>query len=575
MKALLPALIAVLAISPSDTYACGGFFCGGVPVDQAGEDVLFVIDEGRVTAHIRIAYQGAAEDFSWVVPVSAVPEIDVGTDEVFDVLSMATSPRAWARWEGIGCDGSYYGGGSFGSAGDSDASSSGDGDSGPPPVTIVSSGAVGPFDTIVVDSSDPDALGWWLRDNGYDVPETADPIVASYVEKGWFFVALKLRKGEDTGALQPIVLRMDSSEACLPLELTAIAAVDDMPVRVWFLADGRVVPLGWLEVELNDARTHGFTYGSLDWNALVGEAADEVGGRAFFTDFAGSACPLIPYLDSGRQCPDAFRDLETAQEVMDELARQGFRSSATLLEVLEANVAPPPGVPARDFYNCPDCYGEGGSVDSDGLARDLERRIVVPIREVADVMARRPWLTALSTRVSPNEMIEDPRFSVNAALGTRDSIRQATLFEHCAETPELEDDVEEIVTEAGHHYCAPSLLDAPLTELPASERALRWRGEGEAEIVVDRSAEIDAALADLYPCDGPAPSIDLDSWAEAPPPVCERPARAPLCPPRFRSICSASPGLADARGFWPMAICALLVLRRRGLVPRDSDGADG
>ncbi len=555
--------------APSAADACGGFFCSNVPVDQAGENILFVLDEGRVTAHIQIAYQGAAEDFSWVVPVSAVPEIDVGTDEVFDVLAMQTTPQAWARWEGVDCDEGYYGYGGWGGDADSDAdaaSSGGGDDSGPPPVRIVSAGTVGPFETIVVDSSDPEALGWWLRDNGYDVPATADPIVASYVKMGWYFVGLKLRKGEEAGALQPIVLRMDSDEACVPLRLTAIAAVEDMPVHVWFLADGRVVPLGWLEVEPNDARMHGFRWEPLDWGALVGEAADEVGGRAFATDFAGSACPLIPYLDSGRQCPDAFRDLDTAQEVMDELARQGFRSSGTLLEILEANVPVQGDMEPSDYYNCPTCYGSGGDVDGEGLARDLERRIVGPVRDVADAMARRPWLTALSTRVSPSEMTEDPRFAVNRSLGTREPVREATVFEHCAGTAEFEDDVEEIVTEAGHHYCAPSEADAPLTSVPAAQRALRWRGEGEPEVVVDRTAEIDEALADLYACDGPAPAIETESWTEAPPAQCDPPARAPRCPPRFRS-CAAAPGgggtpATGALGAWlALALCGG---RRRG-----------
>src|SRR5512146_2187102 len=65
--------------------ACGGFFCSQIPVTQAGEHLLFSVDqdsEGNsiVTAQIQIQYTGSAADFAWVLPLADVPELSVGSN---------------------------------------------------------------------------------------------------------------------------------------------------------------------------------------------------------------------------------------------------------------------------------------------------------------------------------------------------------------------------------------------------------------------------------------------------------------------------------------------------------------
>ena len=62
------ALTSLLFLS-SPVLACGGFFCSQVPVEQAGEQIVFTYGPNGVTAIIQIAFQGSAEDFAWVVPV--------------------------------------------------------------------------------------------------------------------------------------------------------------------------------------------------------------------------------------------------------------------------------------------------------------------------------------------------------------------------------------------------------------------------------------------------------------------------------------------------------------------------
>src|SRR5690606_1780288 len=90
---LTPIAALALLASPGDAQACGGTFCDNLPqpmpVDQRGEDILFVMDGTTVEVHVRIQYQGDAERFAWVLPLQGVPEVAVGSDPLFTALSGA------------------------------------------------------------------------------------------------------------------------------------------------------------------------------------------------------------------------------------------------------------------------------------------------------------------------------------------------------------------------------------------------------------------------------------------------------------------------------------------------------
>ena len=51
---------------------------------------LVLTDGDMLEVHVRIQYTGAAERFAWMVPLPAVPEVEIGVDALFDALSDAT-----------------------------------------------------------------------------------------------------------------------------------------------------------------------------------------------------------------------------------------------------------------------------------------------------------------------------------------------------------------------------------------------------------------------------------------------------------------------------------------------------
>src|SRR6188768_4377123 len=92
----LAALGSVL-LQAAPARACGGTFCDGgpqaMPVDQTGENILFVVDGDTVEAHIQIQYTGDAMRFAWVRPLPAVPEsVSIGSGPLFTALLNSTVP---------------------------------------------------------------------------------------------------------------------------------------------------------------------------------------------------------------------------------------------------------------------------------------------------------------------------------------------------------------------------------------------------------------------------------------------------------------------------------------------------
>ena len=146
-----------------------------------------------------------------------------------------------------------------------------------PTVDMISSGSVGPFDYVVVRSEDGATLRTWLTDNGYFVSDDSAKIVDDYVATGHSFVAVRLKVGQDTSAIRPIILRMESPEACLPLKLTAIASTPNLRINVWVLAAARAIPINYAEIGINLAKIDWFNFGR-NYDQLLQEAANEAQG---------------------------------------------------------------------------------------------------------------------------------------------------------------------------------------------------------------------------------------------------------------------------------------------------------
>src|SRR5262245_46972848 len=133
----------VLLVLPTLTLACGGFFCTNTPIDQGAERIIFAVNRAQdsITAIVGINYVGAAEDFSWVVPVPSPPTLDVAETVSLDTLETATTVQVTNPPNY--CANLFEHGGGFGGGG-------GGG--------FLEQGNVGPYDYAIIGSEDPDEM---------------------------------------------------------------------------------------------------------------------------------------------------------------------------------------------------------------------------------------------------------------------------------------------------------------------------------------------------------------------------------------------------------------------------------
>jgi hypothetical protein len=548
----LGALAATLAFTTAmstPALACGGFFCSQTaPVNQRAERILFTVAGTSVEAHIQIAYEGPAESFSWVLPMPEVPEFGIGTDELFRVLHQQTDPRFAIKWENEqGCESFRSNCGCMMMP--EMAADGGGGDPAPDAsVEILAAGQVGPYDYKVVQSEDGQELFDWLTENGYDVPTNSKGLISHYSDIDFVFLALKLVKDADSGDIQPIVLSYESDMlACIPLQLTAIAAQTDMPIYTWVLAEARAVPLNFFHVVLNeqaidwlncaapayDDYIEPMCGGNLqgvdcaqEYLDTVTEAANSAAGHGFVTEYAGSTEMMKETLYwEGRFDTESLKGISEAAEFLSAMLGQGFPRNTMVQELIRTYIPMPPEDTLPEncqgeqmFYstwnieNCLPYMDPSWTFDAEGFATDLDDRIAKPLQQAQGLFDNHSYMSRLFTTVSPADMDRDPLFSFNPDLPDVSNVHTATATATCK--PETSWNAEKIVLtypsgatetfEGDFQSCdgVPVLADPP-NEVDAVGEIQVMEEQGEPEAVpLEAVEEMDDVLDSRYPSHG-------------------------------------------------------------------------
>ena len=308
-------LLAVAGVfDPAPVAACGGFACNGgggpTPVVQAAERIIFEDrGDGNVRAYIQIQYsqQGAPVGFSWIVPVTSVPELGIADIEMFDELDSATSPQfRFVNNPNAGFGGGGGGGlacGATDSAFDSRGAPGAEADDG---VTVWDTSRVGDYETAVISGETGDAIRTWLVERDYDVTSRMAELLDGYVYTGHLFAAFRYAPLDGlSGALDPITLTYAGEKPCVPIKLTAIASTPILDISVIAFGAGRTHPdpAGeYVEVVPNYANI-GFDFSAPTQTSYTDEVdavLQEAGGHGWVVEHAGATGDL-----SGIFHPDA------------------------------------------------------------------------------------------------------------------------------------------------------------------------------------------------------------------------------------------------------------------------------
>lgn len=308
-------------------------------------------------------------------------------------------------------------------------------------------GAVGPYEwsliSVAGEASDPAAVATtWLEENGYDVAEESRELLGPYLASGMNLIAFKLQKNASAGAIRPVTLKFDMTNAqgvamhspMIPMKLTAVAAQEDMGVMVFHAGASQAVPMNYRSLELNEAAINWFnpqsTYGE-----VINMAADEAEGHGFVTERAGAMSEFALWPSFGNTAETYFEGLVGGSSNVD-LATffsniQRFVGWSGFEDVVDEYVELN-GLSRQAFLDCVSCNLDTVSLkDSDGMAQAMLDNVIRPAKATFDEMKTRPYLTRMYTTLSAEEMTIDPVFGFNADLPDVSNQHVAQGMVHC------------------------------------------------------------------------------------------------------------------------------------------------
>lgn len=259
-----------LASLVAPAYACG---CGAAVPD--GRSRIYVNRETSVVRWdgsqeqivMSLTVGGDAHSAAWIMPVPNRATVKLGDRALFEQLGEATAPEYRTRhyfWPRSGWP--------FGSATDGSGAAAAPGDGGG--VGVVDRERLGPFDVARLTATDPDALGDWLDENGFELPARLEKALQPYVEQKWEYVAIRLAPEDSegsatdtplSGTLDPLHLTFASDELVYPMRLSRLATTPQA-LDLYVLAEHRMEPssaIGGDEPEVTFAGRLGAPVGTL------------------------------------------------------------------------------------------------------------------------------------------------------------------------------------------------------------------------------------------------------------------------------------------------------------------------
>jgi hypothetical protein len=201
-------------------YACG---CGavvatagttaGTTQGAAAESAIIRAADGVQTIDLSLGFDAAVPSAGLVVPTPSPATVSAGDPALFDALAAQTNPtpRFVDDWWGV-------------------VEPVADGEP-----EVLSRVRIGDVEATTLAASDSAGLGGWLATNGYEISPEASAVIAEYVAKRWYFVAVKLANDSSLdGTLEPIRIAFPTSALVYPVGMAkAIAGEQAMRLSVF------------------------------------------------------------------------------------------------------------------------------------------------------------------------------------------------------------------------------------------------------------------------------------------------------------------------------------------------------
>jgi hypothetical protein len=242
-------VIALALFAPRVAHAFCGFYVSGADAKlfNNATQVVLMRDGQRTVLSMQNNYEGPPEGFALVVPVPVVLQkenVKTLPRAIFDRVDQLTSPRLVEYWEEDPCYHPELMPQAIPSMAKGAMAPSGGGGGASLGVTIEAQFTVGEYEIVILSAKDATGLDIWLHQNGYKIPDGAEPYFRPYVAAGSKFFVAKVDPQKVTfengqAMLSPLRFFYDSDTFSLPIRLGLINAHGAQDLIVNILAMGQ------------------------------------------------------------------------------------------------------------------------------------------------------------------------------------------------------------------------------------------------------------------------------------------------------------------------------------------------
>lgn len=260
MKLPFILLLAATALPVTLSAFCGFYVARADSKLYNQTSQVALVRDGRETSITMASdYSGDLKEFALVIPVPTVidkDDVKVVEKALLDHLDAYTAPRLVEYWDRDPNEPPPAPKNPAPVAADAFASMPRSDGARARGVTIEKQFSAGEYDILVLSAKQSDGLVLWLNENGYKMPEGAEPVLDSYIRQDMkFFVAkvnLERQAKEGRTWLRPLRVSFKSRKFMLPLRLGTVNAKGPQDMMVYVLnRNGRVESTNYRTIQMH------------------------------------------------------------------------------------------------------------------------------------------------------------------------------------------------------------------------------------------------------------------------------------------------------------------------------------
>ena len=247
---LLAALVSalVLLLSPGAAGAFCGFYVatGDMRIYNKASKVVLARDGDRTVLTMSSDFRGDPKQFAVVIPVPVVlqkGQVHIGDSTAVTHLDDYSVPRLVEYTDPNPCPEVKVSAARLGGVEvTANKMMMIRKDSATRQVVVEAQYKVDEYDILILSAKEGQALGEWLRANGYSMPPGAAKVLSSYIKQGMYFFVAKVDLAEQQrlgySYLRPIQVAFESPKFVLPLRLGMVNADGPQDMLVFTLTRG-------------------------------------------------------------------------------------------------------------------------------------------------------------------------------------------------------------------------------------------------------------------------------------------------------------------------------------------------